>query len=435
MQKIAFHTLGCKLNFSETATLSRLFIQEGYEKVAFNQIADTYIINTCSVTESADKKCKQAIRKAIRINPNACVIVTGCFAQLKPKKIVNIPGVSLVLGANEKLDINKYLEQIEQKKAPDIHSCEIKDVDHFFSAYSLNERTRSFLKVQDGCDFPCTYCTIPKARGKSRNGSIAEMIKKAEDIANHGIKEIILTGVNIGDYGKTTGETFLDLIKALDQVKGIERIRISSIEPNLLTDEMIKYVANSKHIMPHFHIPLQSGSDEVLKKMKRRYNTQLFRQKVELINQILPDAAIGVDVIVGFPSESDKNFEEAEAFINELNIMNLHVFTYSERPNTPALDIHPSVPISTRYHRSRLLHILSDKKQRFFNERFINTERFALMEMYNNKGTMYGFTDNYIKVELPFDKELKNKLIKVKLETVLDNGNIKASFVETKNIS
>jgi len=270
MQKIAFHTLGCKLNFSETATLSRLFINEGFEKIPFNQKADVYVINTCSVTGTADKKCKSAIKKAIKQNPKATVIVTGCFAQLKPKEIVNIPGVSLVLGANEKLNFDKYLEQINQKKAPEIHSCEISEVDNFFSAYSLNERTRSFLKVQDGCDYPCIYCTIPKARGKSRNGTIAKMIEKAKDIAAHNVKEIILTGVNIGDFGKSTGESFLDLIKALEQVEGIERIRISSIEPNLLTDEIIQLVAESSKLMPHFHIPLQSGSDEMLRTMKRR---------------------------------------------------------------------------------------------------------------------------------------------------------------------
>ena len=429
MQKIAFHTLGCKLNFSETATLSRLFINEGFEKIPFNQKADVYVINTCSVTGTADKKCKSAIKKAIKQNPKATVIVTGCFAQLKPKEIVNIPGVSLVLGANEKLNFDKYLEQINQKKAPEIHSCEISEVDNFFSAYSLNERTRSFLKVQDGCDYPCTYCTIPKARGKSRNGTIAEMIEKAKDIAAHNVKEIILTGVNIGDFGKSTGESFLDLIKALEQVEGIERIRISSIEPNLLTDEIIQLVAESSKLMPHFHIPLQSGSDEMLRTMKRRYNTSLFREKVELINKLIPDAAIGVDVIVGFPSELDEHFAEAETFINSLDIMNLHVFTYSERSGTPAVDIKPVVPISKRQERSRQFHILSDKKQRFFNERFLNTERYVLMEMMNDKDVMYGFTDNYIKVELPFDESLKNKIVKVKLTAILENGNMKAILV------
>jgi len=429
MQKIAFHTLGCKLNFSETATLSRLFVNEGFEKIPFNQEADVYVINTCSVTGTADKKCKSAIKKAIKQNPKATVIVTGCFAQLKPKEIVNIPGVSLVLGANEKLNFDKYLEQINQKKAPEIHSCEISEVNNFFSAYSLNERTRSFLKVQDGCDYPCTYCTIPKARGKSRNGTIAEMIEKAKDIAAHNVKEIILTGVNIGDFGKSTGESFIDLIKVLDKVEGIERIRISSIEPNLLTDEIIRFVAESNKLMPHFHIPLQSGSDEMLKTMKRRYNTSLFREKVELINQLIPDAAIGVDVIVGFPSELDEHFSEAETFINSLDIMNLHVFTYSERSGTPAVDIKPVVPISKRQERSRQFHVLSDKKQRFFNERFLNTERYALMEMMNDNGLMYGFTDNYIKVELPFDESLKNKIVKVKLTAVLENGNMKAILV------
>lgn len=430
MRKIAFHTLGCKLNFSETATLSRLFIEKGFEKVGFNQKADAYVINTCSVTDLADKKCKQAIRKATRLNPEATVIVTGCFAQLKPKEIVNISGVSLVLGANEKLNLNKYLEQIERKTAPEIHSCEIMQVDKFFPAYSLSERTRSFLKVQDGCDYVCTYCTIPKARGKSRNGSIAEILTKAEDIAAHGIKEIILTGVNIGDFGKSTGESFFDLLKALDKVEGIERIRISSIEPNLLTDQMIAYIAKSDKLMPHFHIPLQSGSDAVLRDMKRRYNTSLFRKKVEMINALIPDAAIGVDVIVGFPTESDELFAEAEDFINSLDIMNLHVFTYSERPGTPAVDMVVSVPKDQRQLRSRQLHVLSDKKQRHFNERFIGSVRPVLIEMTSNKESMFGFTDNYIKVELPYNEALKNTIVNVKLETLLDNGNIKASVVQ-----
>ncbi len=430
MQKIAFHTLGCKLNFSETATLSRLFVTEGFEKTVFNKKADVYVINTCSVTGTADKKCKAAIRKATRLNPEATVIVTGCYAQLKPKEIVNIPGVSLVLGANEKLNLDKYLEQINNRKAPEVHSCEISEVDNFFSAYSLNERTRSFLKVQDGCDYPCTYCTIPKARGKSRNGTIAQIIEEAEDIAAHAVKEIILTGVNIGDFGKSTNETFFELIQALDKVEGIERIRISSIEPNLLTDEIIKYVANSKKIMPHFHIPLQSGSDHILKTMKRRYNSNLFRQKVELINKLMPHAAIGVDVIVGFPSESDTHFEEAKTFINSLDIMNLHVFTYSERSGTPAVDIKPIVPIKKRQERSRQFHVLSDKKQRYFNERFLNTERSALIEIMNSNGIMYGFTDNYIKIELPFDKDIQNQIVKVRLDSVLENGNMKASLIK-----
>jgi threonylcarbamoyladenosine tRNA methylthiotransferase MtaB len=335
----------------------------------------------------------------------------------------------LVLGADEKLNLNKYLEQIENKTAPEAHSCEITEVDNFFAAYSLSERTRSFLKVQDGCDYLCTYCTIPKARGKSRNGSIAEMISKAEDIAAHGTKEIILTGVNIGDFGKSTNESFFDLVKALDKVEGIERIRISSIEPNLLTDEMIAYIAKADKIMPHFHIPLQSGSDVVLRDMKRRYNTGLFRKKVELINELIPDAAIGVDVIVGFPSESDELFSEAEDFINSLDVMNLHVFTYSERPGTFAVEMDETVSKDKRQVRSRQLHILSDKKQRFFNERFVGTERDVLVEMMAESNKMFGFTDNYIKVELPYDERLKNKIVKVKLEEVLDNGNMKGFVV------
>ncbi len=430
MPTIAFHTLGCKLNFSETATLSRLFIEEGYQKVNFNESSDIYVLNTCSVTDLADKKCKQAIRKAVRKNPDATVIVTGCFAQLKPKEIANIPGVSLVLSANEKMNFERYLEHINQKKAPEVHSCEIEEVENFNVAFSLNERTRSFLKIQDGCDYQCTYCTIPKARGKSRNGKIKDLVRNAEEIAAAGLKEIILTGVNIGDFGKSTGETFFDLLKELDQVQGIERIRISSIEPNLLTREMIEYIADSEKIMPHFHIPLQSGSDAVLKDMKRRYNTQKFREKIELINHLMPEAGIGVDVIVGFPTETDALFDEAETFINSLDIMNLHVFTYSERANTPAVEMNSTVAMEERHRRSRRLHILSDKKQRYFNERFIGQERKVLIEATRNNDIMYGFTDNYIKVELPFDESLKNKIVKVKLESVLENSNMKAVLVK-----
>ncbi len=430
MPTIAFHTLGCKLNFSETATLSRLFIEEGYQKVNFNERADVYVLNTCSVTDFADKKCKQAIRKAVRKNTDATVIVTGCFAQLKPKEIANIQGVSLVLSANEKMNFERYLEHINQKKAPEIHSCEIESVDAFNVAFSLNERTRSFLKIQDGCDYQCTYCTIPKARGKSRNGKIRDLIRNAHEIAQAGLKEIILTGVNIGDFGKSTGETFFDLLKELDKVEGIERIRISSIEPNLLTREMIEYIAKSKKIMPHFHIPLQSGSDTVLKDMKRRYNTQKFREKIALINRLIPEAGIGVDVIVGFPTETNELFEEAEAFINSLDIMNLHVFTYSERANTPAVEMNCTVAMEDRHKRSRRLHVLSDKKQRCFNERFIGRNKKVLIESTRKKDIMYGFTDNYIKVELPFDESLQNKIVTVRLESVLENSNMKAVLIK-----
>ncbi len=430
MPSVAFHTLGCKLNFSETATLSRLFIEEGYEKTDFNGFSDIYILNTCSVTGLADKKCKQAIRKVHRTNPKSIIIVTGCFAQLKPKEILNIPGVSLVLGANEKLNIKKYLQHIQEQHSPEVHSCEIAEVDNFFTAYSLHERTRSFLKIQDGCDYACTYCTIPKARGRSRNTYIKELVEKAEEIAQNGIKEIILTGVNIGDFGRSTGETFFDLLKALEQVKGIERIRISSIEPNLLTYEMIDFVANSKVIMPHFHIPLQSGSDTVLKDMKRRYNTQLFRDKIAYINQKIPDAGIGVDVIVGFPTESAALFKEAEDFINSLDIMNLHVFTYSERPNTKAVQMNCSVPKSERNERSTQLHLLSAKKQRYFNERFVNTERYVLIENATSDQKMYGFTDNYIKVELPFREHLQNEIVKVRLTELCENGDMKGNFID-----
>jgi len=429
MKKIAFHTLGCKLNFSETATLSRLFLAEGYEKVPFNQKADVYIINTCSVTATADKKCKQAIRKAIRINPEATVIVTGCFAQLKPKEIVDIPGVSLVVGAQEKLNFPLYLKHIDSQKAPTVHSCESENVSNFFPAYSIHERARSFLKVQDGCDYVCTYCTIPKARGKSRSGKIADLVKEAEEIANSGLKEIVLTGVNIGDFGRGSSEDFFSLIKELDQVEGIERIRISSIEPNLLTDKMIDYIATSKKIMPHFHIPLQSGSDKVLQDMKRRYDTDLFRKKIAYINKKIPQAGIGVDVIVGFPTESQAFFDEAVTFINSLDIMNLHVFTYSERDDTLAAAMKETVPVNVRHQRSKYLHILSAKKQRFFNEQFLFTEQKVLIESKDKNGKLSGFTENYIKVSLPYREALFNTIVKVKLTALLEDGAMEAEYL------
>ncbi len=415
MNTIAFQTLGCKLNFSETATLSRLFIEQGYQKVGFNQASDVYVINTCSVTEEADKKCRQVIRKAIRQNPEATVIVTGCFAQLKPKEIINIPGVSLVLGANEKLDFNRYLAHIQGQKTPETHTCEINEVDRYFAAHSLSERTRSFLKVQDGCDYPCTYCTIPKARGKSRNATVESIRVQAESIAAKGIRELILTGVNIGDFGKSTGESFFDLIKALEQVKGIDRIRISSIEPNLLTDEMLDHIAKSKVIMPHFHIPLQSGSDTVLRLMKRRYNTKIFIEKIERINRLMPHAAIGIDVIVGFPGETDELFEETELLLNSLEFMNLHVFSYSERPGTPASTYEHKVGETEKQHRSQILHRISDKKQRAFNEKFLNSERVVLVENKHRNGNWYGFTDNYIKVELQGENIKTNQFINVQM--------------------
>ena len=430
MKKIAFHTLGCKLNFSETATLSRFFIAEGYETISFNKKADVYLINTCSVTATADKKCKQAIRKAIRLNPSAKIIVTGCFAQLKPKEIVNIPGVSLVVGAQEKLNLPLYLKHIDTKEAPKIYSCESDKVSNFFPAYSLHERVRSFLKVQDGCDYICTYCTIPQARGKSRSGKIVDLINEAEEIAKSGLKEIILTGVNIGDFGKESTEDFFALIQALDKVDGIERIRISSIEPNLLTEEIINYIATSKKIMPHFHIPLQSGSDNVLRDMKRRYDTNLFREKITYINKKIPHAGIGIDVIVGFPTESQKLFEETVNFINNLDIMNLHVFTYSERANTLAASMKETVPIDIRHKRSKYLHLLSAKKQRFFNEQFLFTKQNVLIEHKDKEGYLLGFTENYIRIKLPYRANLKNKIISVKLTKLLEDGSMQAVYLD-----
>jgi len=429
-KKVAFYTLGCKLNFSETSTIGRSFTEMGFEKVKFSEKADIYVINTCSVTDHADKKCRQIIKRVIKTNPNAFVAVIGCYAQLKPKEIAAISGVDLVLGANEKFNIHHYIDHLEKKGVSELHPCEIGSIKTFHSSYSMGDRTRCFLKVQDGCNYFCSYCTIPLARGKSRNMSIADTVIQAEKIAAQGAKEIILTGINIGDFGKSTNETFFDLIKALEKVSGIHRFRISSIEPNLLTNEIIEFVANSKKFVNHFHIPLQSGSNKVLRLMKRRYNRELFAQRVDKIRALLPDAFIGVDVIAGSRGENEKDFLETYEFINNLEISQLHVFPYSERQGTKALEINELVPVEERKRRAKQLQNLSENKLHDFYKLHINQTAEVLFEGYNDNGKMYGFTENYIKVEIPYHKNLDNELSLVELTEINAKGNISAKLLD-----
>lgn len=408
-KRVAFHTLGCKLNFSETATISRDFIRHGFEKVDYRDKADIYVLNTCSVTENADKKARKLIRQAKRRNPNSSIAVIGCYAQLKPETIAGIDGVNLVLGAEEKFNLLNHLDTLDLNNGTRVIKSDINHVHTFTSSYSSGERTRSFLKVQDGCDYTCSFCTIPFARGKSRSDTIANTMKVAREVAQTDAREIVLTGVNIGDFGKGTTETFFDLIQELDQLEGIDRIRISSIEPNLLTDEMIEFCAASQKFMPHFHVPLQSGSDKILGAMRRRYKRTLYENCVAKIKQCIPDACIGVDVIVGFPGETDDDFLDTYNFLNELDISYLHVFTYSERPNTDALEIGAVVSMGDRAHRSKMLHILSDKKRRFFHEQFIGQERPVLFESVKN-GKIMGHTDNYIQVQVNGEIDLINTI-------------------------
>lgn len=415
-KKAAYYTLGCKLNFAETSTIGKVLSEQGVRKVRPGEKADICVINTCSVTELADKKCRQAIRRISKQHPNAFVVVTGCYAQLKPEEVAHIEGVDLVLGAEQKLDILHYLNDLHKTDADgEIHTSASKDIRTFTPSCSADDRTRHFLKVQDGCDYFCSYCTIPFARGRSRNGSIESLVKQAEKVAALGGKEIVLTGVNIGDFGKTTGETFIDLIRALDEVEGIERYRISSIEPNLITDEAIDFVAGSKRFAPHFHIPLQSGSDDVLKLMRRRYDTALFRHKIEKIKSILPDAFIGVDVIVGTRGETDAYFEDARRFIESLDVTQLHVFSYSERPGTQALKIDYVVDPKVKHTRSQILLDLSEKKLQAFYEAHIGREAKVLFEHTKKDGMMHGFTENYIKVETPYDASLINETRRIRL--------------------
>ena len=413
----AYYTLGCKLNFAETSTIGKVLAEQGVRKARPGEKADICVVNTCSVTELADKKCRQAIRRISKQHPGAFIVVTGCYAQLKPEEVSHIEGVDLVLGAEQKLDILMYLDDLKKKEEGGaVIASQTKDIRTFSPSCSADDRTRHFLKVQDGCDYFCSYCTIPFARGRSRNGTIASMVKQAEEVAASGGKEIVLTGVNIGDFGKSTGETFIDLIRALDEVEGIVRYRISSIEPNLITDEAIDFVARSKRFAPHFHIPLQSGSDDVLKLMRRRYDTALFRHKIEKIKEIMPHAFIGVDVIVGTRGETDAYFEDARTFIEGLDISQLHVFSYSERPGTQALKIDHVVDPKTKHTRSQQLLDISDRKLHAFYEAHIGQQANVLFEQTRKGGMMHGFTENYIKVEIPYDGSLVNETRQVILE-------------------
>lgn len=417
-----FHTLGCKLNFAETSTVARLFAEKGIRRVQAGETPDICVVNTCSVTDLADKKCRQAIRSLIKKYPDAVVMVTGCYAQLKGEEIAAIPGVDIVAGTDRKLLLGEYLDEWMAGHQPRTLITPTKDIRDFSPSCSRGDRTRYFLKVQDGCDYYCSYCTIPMARGRSRSGTIADIVAQAEAVAAEGGKEIVLTGVNIGDFGKGRGDTFFDLIKRLDMVEGIERYRISSIEPNLLTDDIIDWVASSRRFMPHFHIPLQSGSDEVLRLMRRHYDTALFHSKIERIRHVMPDAFIGVDLIVGARGETEELFEESRQFINSLDISRLHVFTYSERPGTRALSIGHSVPKEEKHRRTRLMLALSEKKLHDFSSRFVGTTRPVLLEHPRRGRPMSGFTDNYLKVEVERRPELSNMVVPVRLNTVTEGG-------------
>lgn len=433
-KKVAFYTLGCKLNFSETSTIARSFADEGFERVDFEQPADIYVINTCSVTDNADKQFKQIVKKALKTNSKAFVAAVGCYAQLKPEELAAVDGVDLVLGATEKFKITDYIHNLSKNDMGEVHSCEISEADFYVGSYSIGDRTRAFLKVQDGCDYKCTYCTIPLARGISRSDTMENILKNAAEISAKGIKEIVLTGVNVGDYGK--GEfgnkkhehTFYDLVQALDKVDGIERLRISSIEPNLLKNETIDFVAQSRTFVPHFHIPLQSGSNEILKKMKRRYMRELYSDRVNKIREVMPNACIGVDVIVGFPGETDQLFLETYNFLSNLDISYLHVFTYSERDNTEAIGFEGVVPSNVRAKRSKMLRGLSVKKRRNFYESQLGTEHVVLFESENKEGYIHGFTENYVKVKTPWNPELVNTLHRVQLTEIDVDGLVRFDF-------
>ena len=413
-KRIAFHTMGCKLNFSETATISRDFLHHGFEKVDYKDTADIYILNTCTVTENADKEARKLIRQAKRRNPDSSVAVIGCYAQLNPNNIAAIDGVDVVLGAEEKFNLLNHLDSMDLNGRTKVIQSEIDHVHKFTPSYSAGERTRSFLKIQDGCDYICSFCTIPLARGESRSDTIANTLKEAREVAETDSREIVLTGVNIGDFGKGSQETFFDLIQQLDKLEGIDRIRISSIEPNLLTNDIIKFCSKSEKFMPHFHVPLQSGSDKILGAMRRRYTRELYEERVTKIKSIMPDCCIGVDVIVGFPGETDEDFLDTYHFLNELDISYLHVFTYSERPNTGAVEMEGVVSKDIRAERSKMLHILSEKKRRFFHEQFIDQTRPVLFETMKN-GKILGHTDNYIQIQVDGDLELINTIHSVKL--------------------
>lgn len=435
-KKVAFYTLGCKLNYSETSTIARKFESEGFDRVEFEEKADIYVINTCSVTENADKQFKQIVKKALKKNDKAFVAAVGCYAQLKPEELAAVDGVDLVLGATEKFKITDYLNDLSKNDFGEVHSCEIEEANFYVGSYAVGDRTRAFLKVQDGCDYKCTYCTIPLARGISRSDTLANVLQNAKEISAQDIKEIVLTGVNIGDYGK--GEmgdkkhehTFYDLVVALDKVEGIERLRISSIEPNLLQDKTIEFVAQSRTFVPHFHIPLQSGSNDILKKMRRRYLRELYTERVNKIKEVMPDACIGVDVIVGFPGETDEHFLDTYNFLNAMDISYLHVFTYSERDNTVAADMEGIVPMNVRNKRSKMLRGLSVKKRRAFYESQIGKTKTVLFENENHQGYIHGFTENYVKVKAPWNPYLANTLQPIKLEKIDEDGLVSVTLLE-----
>jgi threonylcarbamoyladenosine tRNA methylthiotransferase MtaB len=437
MKKVAFYTLGCKLNYSETSTISRKFEESGYQKVDFTETPDIFIINTCSVTENADKKCHKVVREARAISPDAYIAIIGCYAQLKPKEISEIPGVDAVLGAAEKFRLVELLDGFVRPEKPRVFASEVESATEFNTSYSMHDRTRTFLKVQDGCDYSCSFCTIPLARGSSRSDSIENILKTARDIANTDVKEIVLTGVNTGDFGIENGERkerFIQLIEALDEVEGIDRFRISSIEPNLLTDEIIEFVSTSKRFVPHFHIPLQSGSNKILKLMRRRYQRELYIERVAKIKSLLPQCCIGVDVIVGFPGETKEDFLETYQFLNELNISYLHVFTYSERENTLASAMPGRVSMQERSDRSKVLHILSDKKRRAFYEKNIGQETKVLFENDIEDGQMHGFTDNYVRVTAKYDPLLINEIKKVTLTNLNEKGLMELREIEIESL-
>lgn len=435
MKKVAFYTLGCKLNFSETSSISRRFEEKGYQKVEFTDAPDIFIINTCSVTENADKKCRKIVREARKISPEAYITIIGCYAQLKPKEISEIPGVDAVLGAAEKFRLIELLDGFVRTENPTVLASDIEEANTFNNAFSINDRTRTFLKVQDGCDYSCTFCTIPLARGNSRSDTIENIVKSAHEIGESGVKEIVLTGVNTGDFGIRNGkreDRFIDLVKELDKVHSIDRFRISSIEPNLLHDEVIEFVAKSNKFVPHFHIPLQSGSNEILKKMKRRYLSELYASRVAKIKELMPHCCIGVDVIVGFPGETEEHFLETYNYLNELDISYLHVFTYSERANTPAAEMDEIVPMKVRNKRSKMLRSLSVKKRRKFYEENLNMEAEVLFEEDIQDGMMHGFTENYVRVEAKYDPVLINETKKVRLKSIEPSGHVAIQELETE---
>lgn len=426
-KKVAFYTLGCKLNFSETSSIGRIFKDAGYETTAFNSQADVYVINTCSVTDNADKKCRKVVKEALKHSPNAYITIVGCYAQLKPQEIADIPGVDMVLGAAEKFNIIEHINDLTKEEKTIVHNAPIDETHQFVPAFSIGDRTRTFLKVQDGCDYSCTFCTIPLARGASRSGLIADIVRQAEEIAASGVKEIVLTGVNIGDFGIRDGkrqDKFLDLVKALDEVEGIDRIRISSIEPNLLANEIIEFVAQSKRFVPHFHMPLQAGNNKVLSQMRRRYKRELYAERVAKIKSLMPDCCIGVDVIVGFPGERREDFIDSYNFLNELDISYLHVFTYSERENTIAAQMEGAVPGAQRSDRSKMLHILSEKKRRAFYESQLEGLGEVLFEGDIKDGFMHGFSKNYVKVRTPYDPLLVNEIVPVRFMAIGDHGEV-----------